>query len=139
VVTSPGLTLNWIVRSVAGAILFHGPDTVLDRVTGGLLRLGLGPSPGHCLVTGRLVKPGLGLNLLHDLIAGSVLEPGAKLLLQLEHVAGFGNSSLVLSLYLLSGASAGTIRVRSWTVPTTGRHSYGCGAEHEGCRDSHHC
>jgi hypothetical protein len=138
VVTSPSLTLNWITRSVAGAILFHGPGTLLDRVTGRLLRLGLDPAPSHGLVTGRLVKPGSSLDLIHDLIASSVLLLGANLLLQLEHVAGVGNSSLVLSLYLLSGAIARAIRVRSGTIPAPGSHSYGCGAEHQRCRDSHH-
>jgi hypothetical protein len=138
-VASPDLTLSRITGSVARAILFHSPGTLLDHVTGGILGLGSGPGHGHRLVTGRLMKPGLRPDLLHDLIAGSVLELSANLLLQEEHAAGVGNSSPLLCLHQLTGAIAGTIRVRCWTVPATGGHSYGRGAEHQSCRDSHHC
>ena len=138
VVASPDLTLNRAAGSVAVAILLHGPGALPDHVAGGILNLGFVSGSGHRLVAARLVKPGLRLDLLHGLVTGPVPELSPNLALQLGSSVVLDLSPL-LELHLPSGAIVGTIRVRSWTVPATGCHSYGCAAEHQSCRDAHHC
>jgi hypothetical protein len=129
-----------VAGSVAVTAAVHRPDSVLFRVTGWSLRLGLSASPGLNFITGGLVQLGLGpdLDLLHELVTGPVLELGPNLILHLDRFAVAGDTIFLLHPNLLSGAITGAVRVCPGAVPA-GRHGHGCGAEHQSGGDSHYC